>query len=151
MKEKNILIFLTVMVFTIIKYVKLNKGNVNISNMNIVQENITSNDVQLDDNETGEENIDYDNTDYIFEHEEETGEENYTREHLKEFNFNIDNIPSDITQYINNMEEFNNRIKEYVYLNGLVDASYAKYDKYEINDGEILIIYNLNNQEKSNL
>ena len=158
MKERKILFFLIilticliVMILTIKKYVELKGDSVDISSKNTVEENLSENNIQLDNNQEIDEYIDCDNTEYIFEHEEETGDEKYTKEQLNNFNFNIDNVPNDISQYIEDSEEFNIKIKEYVYLNGLVDASLAKYAEYEITDDKILIIYNLNNQEKTNL
>lgn len=99
------------------------------------------------------EEIDYENSDYIFYHEGETGNVKYSREHLDKFEFSINGISDDVLNYIEDVEEFNIEIKEYIYLNGLVKNTSCELTKYEIreNENRIGFLFKLDKDDKIQL
>lgn len=147
MNWKKLLIFLILflvffMIILIITIQNLLKPNEEDEQNNINKTNIISN-ISSDDT------IDYNESDYIFEHEEETGDVQYNKEQLNNFEFTI-SMPDEVWEHVPNTEDFNMSMKEYIYLNGLVDATEADFRGYNIQeDTNILtIMFELNNFDK---
>lgn len=168
MKGKNflkILIFILVICFVVILVIlfEMTIANKNTSNpndmstnnsvINEIQTNEITNNTQPN-NETGNSNqIDYTNSDYIFYHEAETGNVQYNREQLNNFEFTITGIPEKVESYIQDMDEFQVEIKEYIYKNGLVDANMAEFKLYELNEKnkQIGMVFELNNEDQDKI
>lgn len=124
-------------------------GNI-LNNNSITSGNVTNNQINDED------------TNYVFYNEEETATNEYNRERLNNFEFEVIGIPDSVKSYITDINEFNITIKEYVYLHGLVEATSAEFQKYQIqeetnrlgivlrlndsNSVSLLVIVNLNDQ-----
>jgi len=108
-------------------------------------QNNNLNDIKYD------ELVENDNDDDIYYYEDETGSAEYNQEQLKNLDISISNIPENVSKYILNKEEFDLNIKEYVYLNGLVDATKVEYKKYEEDKEKkiVKIFFQLNNTDKN--
>ena len=141
----SILIIAVIIILIIITNLINNNQPSNSSNIiqNETENNIIENDIIDDENVVDTNNID---DDYIFYHEDETGIAEYSKEELNRFEFNIIDIPNELQSYINNINDFNMNIKEYIYKNGLVQASVAKQET-----NVILITFSLNDENKTNL
>lgn len=80
---------------------------------------------------------------------EKGGPVEYTEEILEHFELRITGI-SEIKKIVNiNEEKFTIDMKEYMYKNGLVSATEAKYKEYEINNQFIVISFELNDKKKT--
>ena len=136
-------ISLVIILLVLYRLVDLKKNNSNIpenNNKNIsIQENLSINN----------EIIDLENNDYIFYFEDETGNAKYSEEQLDNIEINVD-IPEKILKLILNKEEFYLKIKEYIFLNGLVNSTEIKYQRMEeIKDKSLMKLYFiLNNSDK---
>lgn len=74
----------------------------------------------------------------------ETGNAEYSREQLKNVQTQIEGLSQEITSNIKDIDEFNTNLKEYIYLNGLVDATTAKVEEWNITDNKLEIKIHLN-------
>ena len=85
--------------------------------------------------------------------EEEVGGVEYSREQLNNFEFEIKGITNEISRYINDLDEFNIEIKEYIFKNGLVDATLAEVQRYEYqeNTNRLGIVFKLNNPKEDKI
>lgn len=93
-----------------------------------------------------EENIiDYYNSNVIFYEENKLAE--YNKKQLKKIDLNINNMPDEVLNYIPNIDDVYNKIKEYIYFNGLVDSTEMVYEKYQIKEStnQIALLFKLNN------
>ena len=147
----SILIIALIVILIIIANLINNNESSNSSNItqNETENNLTENVIIDDENVVDTNNID---DDYIFYHEDETGMAEYSREGLNTFEFNIIDIPNELQSYINNINDFNMNIKEYIYKNGLVQASVAKYENYQVQETNVILItFSLNDENKTNL
>ena len=74
----------------------------------------------------------------------------YDISQLKNVDISIEGLTKEITKYINNTKEFNTKIKEYIYINGLVDASVAKVIRHDIiAENNVKIYMQLNDINKT--
>lgn len=114
-------------------------GNTNTSQNFISYKDVNKNEINLNE-------VDFENSDYIFYHEEQAAEVPYSREHLNNYKFNIENVPENVLNLIADRNEFYLTIKEFIYKNGLVSTTKAEYVKYDFNQEEnnIVIYFNLN-------
>ena len=159
MSGRKIIIFLIVLLVILMFIIiltsnKINKENkyINTSSSNNSRENEqnVNNETNSIEN-TATEDIDYNNSDYIFDYEQENGEARYTKETIDSLEFKIEGMPDEVLNYINDINEFEYKVKEYIYLNGLIDASVASYKEYEIMEEEngICITFSLNNENQT--
>ena len=65
------------------------------------------------------------------------GGEEFNSDHLSNFNFSIVNMNEEVINYIKDISKFKNSMKEFLYKNGNVDCSEAKYISYELDDNII--------------
>lgn len=77
---------------------------------------------------TNKKNIDDNNYEEI-EERNEAGVA-YDRTQLNNFNFTLSNMSDDIKSKISNMDDFLIEMKEYIYINGLVQANEGKFIEY---------------------
>ncbi len=125
---------------------KVNTTDENEKNYNEVENN------EVGNNEVNSNEIDYNDTDYLFYNEDESGDGKYSREQLNNFDFEIDDIPEEIKNYIKDKEEFNIKVKEYTYKKGLVDASHATFETYEMQEeNKLLITFELDDEYKTKI
>lgn len=94
------------------------------------------------------------NTDNNIEKEEditnlEEGGEEYTKEHLKDVDFEITNLSNSVTSRIKDVNQFLLDMKEYIYLNGLVQANIAECININESEGKIIAEFRLNDPEKT--
>lgn len=166
-----LVILLTVVLFFIADLTLLNTNNndnyVNTTNdkgNNIVQNEVTSNNVS---NEISTNNVVNSNGNAtnlanstnesafndVFYNDEEKGNTKYNENQLDNFSIEINGITEDISRHIKNQSEFIKAIKEYIYKNGLVDATSIEVQKYEYqeNTDRLGIIFVLNNTNKNKL
>lgn len=123
---------------------KKNSSNVNnYENKNIENENV--------DNESTTNNNSYING--ILSVEEEVGGVEYSREHLNNFEFELKGITNEISKYIEDSDEFYIQVKEYIYKNGLVDATSAEVQKYEYQEStsRLGIVFKLDNPKEDKI
>ena len=88
--------------------------------------------------------IEYNNENYILNNDK-TG--------LSDFKFDVTGIPNECVEVINEIEVYNNVIKEYVYMHGLTEADSAIYQGYNYNDEKKIldIIFKLNDKNRTTL
>lgn len=79
----------------------------------------------------------------------EEGGEEYTKEHLQDIDFEVTNLSNNITSKIKNVNEFFLDMKEYVYLNGLVQANIAECININESEGKIIAEFRLNDPKKT--
>ena len=79
------------------------------------------------------------------------GGEEFNSDHLSNFNFSIVNMNEEVINYIKDISKFKNSMKEFLYKNGNVDCSEAKYISYELDDNIITIKFKLNDSKESRL
>lgn len=79
----------------------------------------------------------------------EEGGEEYHKEHLKNMNFEVTNLSSDIKSRIKDVNQFLIDMKEYIYLNGLVQANLAECINIGEEENKIILQFRLNNPEKT--
>lgn len=75
----------------------------------------------------------------------EEGGEAYNDAQLNNFDITIERMEKEIEKEIKDMDDFELEFKEYIYLNGLVDANIATIESYNINGNELKINFQLNN------
>lgn len=124
--EKNILIIISVMILIIIICIILILVAMHINKTN---------------------NNDDDEYDEIADMEE--GGEEYSKEHLKYMDFEVINLGSDITNRIKNINQFFLDMKEYIYLNGLIEANRAEFINIDETENKIILEFRLNNPKKT--
>ena len=92
-------------------------------------------------------------TNDVFYNKEETGNTKYSENQLDNVSIEINGITEDISKHIKNQSEFIKAIKEYIYKNGLVDATAMEVQKYEYqeNTDRLGIIFVLNNTNENKL
>ena len=119
------------------------------SDLNSVGKENTKNEIKTED--TAINNTSYING--ILSVEEEVGGVEYSREYLNNFKFEIKGMTNDISKYINDVDEFFILIKEYVFKNGLVDATYAEVERYEYQEStsRLGIIFKLDNTDEDKI
>lgn len=130
-----------------------NENNVQneMTSDNISNESSTNNDVNSSRNSTNITNNS--TTNDVFYNKEETGNTKYSENQLDNFSVEINGITDDISKHIKNQSEFIKAIKEYIYKNGLVDATAMEVQKYEYqeNTDRLGIIFMLNNPNQNRL
>lgn len=75
----------------------------------------------------------------------------YNENQLNNFTINIQGLTSEIEEKISNKEQFNLKFKEYIYINGLVDAKNAIIDKWQFKDDILYIRFKLDDIRETNL
>lgn len=75
----------------------------------------------------------------------------YNENQLNNFTINIQGLTSEIEEKISNKEQFNLKFKEYIYINGLVDAENAILDKWQFKDDILYIRFKLDDIKETNL
>lgn len=78
------------------------------------------------------------------------GGKEYSTDELNNFEFNIINLDNSIKEKIN-YNKFIISLKEYIYINGLVQADKAKYINSYEEGNEISILFELNDDKNTNL
>lgn len=73
----------------------------------------------------------------------------YSTEHLKNFKFEVINVDSNVKSKIPYYDTFIFKIKEYLYLNGLVQASTAEFVNFESNSTSMILKFKLNNPKQT--
>lgn len=75
----------------------------------------------------------------------------YNEEQLSNFDFKIIALNEKVKSKIIDIEKLKIAIKEYIYKNGLVEASEAKYITYAENNKKMTLKFQLNNKENTKL
>ena len=72
---------------------------------------------------------------------------------VKTFPFELQGITSDMEQYIKDVDELSENVKQYIYKYGLFDVTVAEVQKYEYQEstGRLGIIFKLNNPDENKL
>lgn len=149
----GILIICLIIVFIFIANLLMlndNKNEQNVeNNKNLAENNSSENYI---DN-TNQIDLSNDANDYIFYNEDETGEAEYDIEQANKIQLEFEGITEEILTHITDMDNFKLKIKEYVYLEGLVDATVAKVEQYEYQEStsRFGIIFDLNNPSSDKL
>ena len=131
----------------------IEKNNVQneVTSNTVSNENSTNNTVNSNTNSTNSSNDS--TTNDVFYNKEETGNTKYSENQLDNVSIEINGITEDISKHIKNQSEFIKAIKEYIYKNGLVDATAMEVQKYEYqeNTDRLGIIFVLNNANENKL
>ena len=131
----------------------IEKNNVQneVTSNTVSNENRTNNTVNSNTNSTNSSNDS--TTNDVFYNKEETGNTKYSENQLDNVSIEINGITEDISKHIKNQSEFIKAIKEYIYKNGLVDATAMEVQKYEYqeNTDRLGIIFVLNNTNENKL
>lgn len=131
----------------------IEKNNVQneVASNTVSNENSTNNTVNSNTNSTNSSNDS--TTNDVFYNKEETGNTKYSENQLDNVSIEINGITEDISKHIKNQSEFIKAIKEYIYKNGLVDATAMEVQKYEYqeNTDRLGIIFVLNNTNENKL
>ena len=131
----------------------IEKNNVQneVTSNTVSNENSTNNTVNSNTNSTNSSNDS--TTNDVFYNKEETGNTKYSENQLDNVSIEINGITEDISKHIKNQSEFIKAIKEYIYKNGLVDATAMEVQKYEYqeNTDRLGIIFVLNNTNENKL
>ena len=131
----------------------IEKNNVQneVTSNTVSNENSTNNTVNSNTNSTNSSNDS--TTNDVFYNKEETGNTKYSENQLDNVSIEINGITEDISKDIKNQSEFIKAIKEYIYKNGLVDATAMEVQKYEYqeNTDRLGIIFVLNNTNENKL
>ena len=131
----------------------IEKNNVQneVTSNTVSNENSTNNTVNSNTNSTNSSNDS--TTNDVFYNKEETGNTKYSENQLDNVSIEINGITEDISKHIKNQSEFIKAIKEYIYKNGLVDATAMEVQKYEYqeNTDRLGIIFVLNNTNEIKL
>ena len=126
---------------------EINDENTNSKNIsNTTNENIVSSD-KIENTTTTN------NTNDVFYNTEETGTARYSQDQLNNFSFELKGLTDDNLKYINNIDNFNLSLKEYIYKHGLVDATIGEVQKseYQESTNRLGIIIKLNNPKEDKL
>ena len=74
----------------------------------------------------------------------------YNRNQLNNFEFEVGNMTEEVTNKIDNIDEFKIQMKEFIYKKGLVQANKAKYiQNKQDEEGNIIAIFKLNNTKET--
>lgn len=129
--------------------------NVNSVNQNVSVNSINNTNVNEDiQNSVSEENtVNNTDTNDVFYNTEETGTVKYSENQLNNFSFEIKGITDEDLKYINDVDNLNLTVKEYVYKHGLVDATIGEVQKseYQESTNRLGIILKLNNPNEDKL
>ena len=129
--------------------------NVNSVNQNVSVNSINNTNVNEDiQNSVSEENtVNNTDTNDVFYNTEETGNAKYSDSQLNNFSFEIKGISDEDLKYINDVDNLNLTVKEYVYKHGLVDATIGEVQKseYQESTNRLGIILKLNNPNEDKL
>lgn len=129
--------------------------NVNSVNQNVSVNSINNTNVNEDiQNSVSEENtVNNTDTNDVFYNTEETGNAKYSDSQLNNFSFEIKGITDEDLKYINDVDNLNLTVKEYVYKHGLVDATIGEVQKseYQESTNRLGIILKLNNPNEDKL
>lgn len=79
----------------------------------------------------------------------EEGGEEYSKEHLKDLDFEVTNLNSNIKSKIKDINKFLLDMKEYIYLNGFVQANIAECININEEENKMILQFRLNNPEKT--
>lgn len=136
--KKIILILVLILVFLLILLLLYRLKNMENNRLNVTNTDDINTDIIEDEN------------DYIFYYEDETGSAEYNEEQLNNFQVEII-IPDDVIRRVSNNEELYLKIKEYTFLNGLIDATKIEYQGLEeIKERNSLVIFlKLNNPDEN--
>lgn len=156
----KVLLFIFILLLIIIIYniiniiVKKNNNDENINiNYNIQNSTNTTLETEeiLESEGVAQPEDGYNNSDYIYYNEQEVIE--YNNSQLDNINFNIVDIPNEISDYVINIESVKKQIKKYIYLNGLIDSTIANYKTHQISEenDKIAILFELNNKKKTQI
>lgn len=124
--------------------------NVSVNSTNNTNTNVNEN-IQ---NSVSEENtVNNTDTNDVFYNTEETGTVKYSENQLNNFSFEIKGITDEDLKYINDVDNLNLTVKEYVYKHGLVDATIGEVQKseYQESTNRLGIILKLNNPNEDKL
>jgi len=75
----------------------------------------------------------------------------YNENQLNNFTINIQGLTAEIEKKITNKKTFNLKFKEYIYLNGLVDAKNATIDKWQYKNNVLYMILKLDDINQTSL
>ena len=162
-----LIIALTIVLFFIANLTILKTDNHIVSNqindnVNSVNQNVSVNSTNNANasvneniqNSVGKENtVNSTDTNDVFYNTEETGTAKYSDSQLNNFSFEIKGITDEDLKYINDVDNFNLTVKEYVYKHGLVDATIGEVQKseYQESTNRLGIILKLNNPNEDKL
>ena len=65
----------------------------------------------------------------------------YDKSNLQNVSINVKGLTNEIKEYISNFQEFELQFKEYIYLNGLVDAKTAVVKQWEVIENKLEILF----------
>lgn len=129
--------------------------NVNSVNQNVSVNSTNNTNVNENiQNSVSEENtVNNTDTNDVFYNTEETGTVKYSENQLNNFSFEIKGITDEDLRYINDVDNLNLTVKEYVYKHGLVDATIGEVQKaeYQESTDRLGIILKLNNPNEDKL
>lgn len=129
--------------------------NVNSVNQNVSVNSTNNTNVNENiQNSVSEENtVNNTDTNDVFYNTEETGTVKYSENQLNNFSFEIKGITDEDLKYINDVDNLNLTVKEYVYKHGLVDATIGEVQKseYQESTNRLGIILKLNNPNEDKL
>lgn len=163
MKKTKILGILIFLLIIILIIVLLYIASLTVLNTNTLENSVNNIDNSINiekkenvlnnNNVIQNENNSTNNTNDVFYSQEEMGNAKYTKDQLNNFSIKINGINGEIKKYINDIDEFNFQIKEYVYKQGLVDATEMDVQKYEYQEstGRLGILFKLNNPNGNRL
>lgn len=81
----------------------------------------------------------------------EEGGEEYNSTHLDNFDLSIVNMNKDAINNINDVSNFKYKMKEFLYKNGNVDCTEARYETSNVQSGIMIIRFKLNDYKESSL
>lgn len=132
--------------------IKDNANSVN-QNVSINSTNNTNVNENIQNSVSEENTVNNTDTNDVFYNTEETGTVKYSENQLNNFSFEIKGITDEDLKYINDVDNLNLTVKEYVYKHGLVDATIGEVQKseYQESTNRLGIILKLNNPNEDKL
>lgn len=91
------------------------------------------------------------NEDIVNIEEQNEGGIEYNQNQLENFNINIIGITDEIKNSINNIDEMYLKIKEYMYLYGLVDGDELVLNNYNAENDIITLYFSINDSKNTNI
>ena len=91
------------------------------------------------------------NEDIVNIEEQNEGGIEYNQNQLDNFNINIIGITDEIKNSINNIDEMYLKIKEYMYLYGLVDGDELVLNNYNAENNIITLYFSINDSKNTNI
>lgn len=73
----------------------------------------------------------------------------YSTNHLKNYEFQVINVDIHVKNIIPEYDTFTLKMKEYLYLNGLVQASVAEFLDFKRDNTNIILTFKLNNPKRT--